>query len=109
MRNCGEALTETTYFVLLSVYSPNHGYGMRQFIRRKTDGRLIPGAGTLYGAIRLLLKKGWIAPIGPEGNRGKQEYLITASGKSAVEAELSRMEQACRAGWNIIRKGGIQE
>lgn len=54
----GKALTETTFYVLLSVFTPRHGYAMMQFIEQETAGRLSLGAGTLYGAINALLKRG---------------------------------------------------
>ena len=47
----GGALTEVTFFILLSLYKPKHGYAIMQFIEEKTGGRLSLGAGTLYGAI----------------------------------------------------------
>ena len=59
----GGALTEVTFYILLSLYCPRHGYAVMQFIEEKTNGRLTLGAGTLYGALNTLLKKGWIAPI----------------------------------------------
>lgn len=77
----GGALTETTFFILLSLYSPNHGYGIMQFIKEETQERLSLGAGTLYGAINTLLKKGWIEPYGNNDGR-KKEYVITESGKA---------------------------
>ena len=60
----GGALTEVTFYILLSVYSPRHGYTIMQFIEEQTDGRLSLGAGTLYGALNSLLEKGWIEPYG---------------------------------------------
>ena len=45
------ALTEVTFYILLSLYSPKHGYAVMQFIEEKTGGRLSLGAGTLYGAL----------------------------------------------------------
>ena len=50
----GGALTEVTFFILLSLYEPNHGYGIMKFVEEKTQGRLVLGAGTLYGAINAL-------------------------------------------------------
>ena len=47
----GGALTEVTFYILLSLYTPKHGYAVMQFIEEKTDGRLSLGAGTLYGAL----------------------------------------------------------
>ena len=38
------ALTEVTFYILLSLYSPKHGYAVMQFIEEKTGGRLSLGA-----------------------------------------------------------------
>lgn len=45
------ALTEVTFYILLSLYTPRHGYTVMQFIEDKTKGQLLLGAGTLYGAL----------------------------------------------------------
>ena len=59
----GGALTEVTFYILLSLYTPKHGYAVMQFIEEKTDGRLSLGAGTLYGALNSLQDKKWIEPM----------------------------------------------
>ncbi len=64
----GGALTEVTFYILLALYTPRHGYAVMQFIEEKTGGRLVLGAGTLYGALNTLADKGWIAPWGKEGS-----------------------------------------
>ena len=56
----GGALTEVTFYILLSLYAPKHGYAVMQFIEEKTGGRLSLGAGTLYGALNSLQEKKWI-------------------------------------------------
>ena len=101
----GGALTETTFFILLAVYSPNHGYGIMQFIENKTEGRLSLGAGTLYGAISTLLKKEWIAPYGEEKNSRKKKYIITDEGKQIAENEVKRLEQLYETASQIVRGG----
>lgn len=53
----GGALTEVTFFILLSLYNPRHGYAIMQFIEDETNGRLRLGAGSLYGALNSLLDK----------------------------------------------------
>ena len=58
----GGALTEVTFFILIALYTPKHGYAIMQFIKDKTSGRLTLGAGTLYGALSSLQQKGWIIP-----------------------------------------------
>lgn len=99
----GGALTETTFCVLLAVYKPNHGYGIMQFIENETSGRLSLGAGTLYGAINTLLKKGWIIPYGDEKNSRKKEYIISNEGMKTAEKELERLQQIYKIAENIIR------
>lgn len=86
----GGALTEISFYILLALYTPNHGYGIMQFIDKKTNGRLRPGAGTLYGALTSLTEKGWIAETGA-GQLRKKEYTITALGKGIAEKELERL------------------
>ncbi|MEA4827659.1 PadR family transcriptional regulator [Clostridium sp. JNZ J1-5] len=98
----GGALTETTFFILLAVYKPNHGYGIMQFIENETDGRLSLGAGTLYGAINTLLKKEWIVLYDSDENNRKKEYVITDKGKEVVENELIRLEKVHSAAIKII-------
>lgn len=98
----GGALTEVTFLILLALYQPKHGYAVMQYIEEKTQGRLLLGAGTLYGALNTLLKKGWIEPFGTESGR-KKEYLITGNGKLAAENELLRLKQVTNIAENSMR------
>lgn len=100
----GGALTEVTFFILLSLYQPRHGYAVMQFIEEKTEGRLVLGAGTLYGALNTLKEKGWIEPYG-SGEDRKKEFVITERGREAAEAELSRLHSLVRAADDIIAGG----
>ena len=83
------ALTEVTFYILLSLYSPKHGYAV---IEEKTGGRLSLGAGTLYGALNSMLEKGWIELFGDSEGR-KKEYLITVKEKEIAEKELIRLRE----------------
>ena len=74
----GGTLTEVTDLILLSLYEPRHGYAIIQFVEEVTNGRVLLGAGTLYGALSSLEKK---------------VYLITPSGKEAVQTEIDRLHQ----------------
>ena len=97
----GGALTEVTFFILLALYSPKHGYAIMQFISDSTGGRLSLGAGTLYGAINSLLEKEWIEPHGDADGR-KKEYVITSKGKEVAEAELKRLKDLTEIASGII-------
>ena len=91
------ALTEVTFYILLSLYTPKHGYAVMQFVEEKTGGRLSLGAGTLYGALNSLQDKKWIEPYGDSEGR-KKEYHITAQGKEIAEKELATVYKG-----NIIK------
>ncbi len=101
------ALTEAVYYILLSLYSQLHGYGIMQKIKELTDERVELGAGTLYGAISTLLEKGWIKPINDQKDSRKKEYLITETGKSVVNGEIKRLEELIKNGKQIAG-GGYQ-
>ncbi|SCY81593.1 Transcriptional regulator PadR-like family protein [Lachnospiraceae bacterium XBB2008] len=87
-------LTEAVFYILLSLRHPNHGYGIIQETEELTGGRVVLGAGTLYGAIQTLEKKGWISVYSEEaGSRKKKEYLITDAGREVFAAERDRINE----------------
>ena len=87
-------LTEALFYILLAVRNPNHGYGIIQEVEELTDGRVVLGAGTLYGAIQSLVKKGWIRIYSQDtDSRKKKEYLITEEGQSVFKEEKLRLEE----------------
>ncbi len=97
----GGALTEVTFFILLSLYTSKHGYAIMQFIGEQTGGRLQLGAGTLYGALTSLQDKGWIAPCEDSEGR-KKEYQITPRGREIAEKELIRLQEITHIADGII-------
>lgn len=96
------ALTETVYYILLSLIKPMHGYGIMQQIKELTDGRINMGAGTLYGAINTLLDKGWIIPVDNGDDSRKKEYKITAVGKQIINGEILRLEELINNGKKLL-------
>ena len=97
------ALTEAVFYILLSLYTPNHGYGIMQKVEGLSEGRIRLAAGTLYGALSTLLEKGWIRPLPGEDNSRKKEYLITDYGRRAVEEEINRLRELLHNGEMIVR------
>ena len=96
----GGALTEVTFYILLALTKPRHGYAVMQFISERTGGRLRPGAGTLYGALGALEKRGWIVRCGAGGRR--QEYELTPDGLAAARTELARLRALADAADEIL-------
>lgn len=99
------ALTEAVFYILISLYTPLHGYGIIQNADKLSGGRVKLGAGTLYGAINTLLGRGWIEEYG-ESNDRKKEYIITEAGKNAVRDELARLYELLSNGRNVLRENG---
>lgn len=92
-------ITESTYYILLAVLKPNHGYGIIQKVQDLTNSRVTLGPGTLYGAINTLLEKKWIMLYSEEKiSRKKKEYLITNLGKSILLEEIERLEELIKNG-----------
>lgn len=87
-------LTETSFYVLISLLEPLHGYGVMQKVERLSGGRIIFGPGTLYGAINNLLSIGLISLYGNHvSGEKKKTYLITDKGRSLIDLEIRRLKE----------------
>lgn len=87
-------LTEALFYILLAVRKPNHGYGIIQEVEQITSGRVTLGAGTLYGAIQSMEKKGWIEIYSEDTSaRKKKQYLITQTGREVFQEERQRLAE----------------
>ena len=91
------ALTETTYYILLSLYHPRHGYGIMQETQQLSGGRVRLAAGTLC-------EKGWISPLPMESGSRKKEYQLTSAGLKVLKQELVRLEELAANGRAILQE-----
>jgi DNA-binding PadR family transcriptional regulator len=98
------ALTEAVYYILLSLLTPRHGYGIMQNAELLSAGRVKLAAGTLYGAINSLLEKGWIMALPGEKDSRKKEYVITEDGKTVLKAEIQRLKELVENGTRIMEE-----
>ena len=97
------ALTEAVFYILLSLYTPMHGYRIMQAVKEFSNNRVSLGAGTLYGALNTLLEKHWIEPLPGVMDSRKKEYQITAAGRTIVVEEIARLEELVANGKRIVR------
>ena len=95
-------LTETTYYILLSLYKPLHGYGIMQHTAELSGGRIQLAAGTLYGALNAMVDRGWITLLPGEGR--KKEYRLTPMGLEVVQKELARLRELVASGDLILKE-----
>ena len=96
------ALTESTYYILLSLCSPQHGYGIMQQTEALSHGRVRLAPGTLYGALTSMTDKGWIVQLPVEDGSRRKEYLLTESGRAVLNNELSRLKELVSNGEAIL-------
>ena len=68
-------MSETMFYILLSLQEQRHGYGIMQHVRVLTCGRIILGAGTIYQSLGKLEEDGLIAHV--EEIDRKKIYEIT--------------------------------
>lgn len=102
--NSNTALTETVFYILLTLTKPLHGYGIMQEISALTHGRLNLGAGTLYGALKNLQKKGWISEVdSPPDTRDKRAYVITDKGRDVLTAETERLSELITNAHTVLK------
>lgn len=90
-------LTPIGFEVLLTLADgPQHGYGIKLEIERRTDGALSLGSGTLYQAIYRLEREGMIAgaAAGAKGDaRRGRSYRLQPAGRAALDAHLRRLSR----------------
>ncbi len=98
------ALTEATYYILLSLVSPRHGYGIMQLTEALSGGRVHLAAGTLYGALNALSTKGWIIQLPAEDDSRRKEYCLTEKGLQVLKSEVARLRELADNGDRILRE-----
>ena len=83
-------MTETAFLILLSLRTPNHGYGVVQQVERLTEGGVRLAPGTMYGSLSKMEKDGVIRFLREEDLR--KFFVITELGEEVLETELRRIE-----------------
>lgn len=87
-------LTETSFYVLISLFEPLHGYGIMQKVEKLSAGRILFGPGTLYGALNNLQTMGLIALQDETAyTERRKTYLITDKGRTLVNLEIERLKE----------------
>jgi DNA-binding PadR family transcriptional regulator len=93
-------LTETTYYILLALAEPLHGYAVMQKIAQISEGQVRIGAGTLYNAFTNLRKEGLIVIIEEDDRR--KVYELTGKGRTILRSQFERLEVMTRSGRPVV-------
>ena len=84
-------MTETAFYILLSLRQPRHGYGIMQHVAELTRDRVSLGPGTLSGSLSKMEKDGLIRFLREESNR--KVYHITDIGYGILQKECLRVAE----------------
>lgn len=87
-------MTESSFYILLCMRRPNHGYGIVQMVKEMTGGEIILAPGTMYGSLSKMEKDGLIRFVAEEDKR--RIYQITALGEEILALEIKRIERLYR-------------
>lgn len=90
--------TRTLQILLALLDGPLHGYGIKQSVEDRTDGRVRLGSGTLYEAVHRLVEAGHIEEVAPpeseppSGGPPRRYYALTVEGRAALADEVRRLD-----------------
>ena len=84
-------MTETAFYILLCLQTPNHGYGVVQRVEEMTGGEIRLAPGTMYGSLSKMERDGLIRFVREEDKR--KIYESTQAGREVLQLELKRIER----------------
>lgn len=86
-------LTETTYYILLALCEPLHGYGIILRVKALSAESVDIAPGTLYGALENLSKQNLIALVAEDAEKRRKIYALTDLGRQVLGMEYTRMKR----------------
>lgn len=86
-------------------WGPEHGHGIGQAIRARSDDLLQVEHGSLYPALHRLRREGWIESEWgiTDNNQRAKFYRLTAAGKQQLAAEESRWKLFVKTMGRVLR------
>ncbi len=84
-------MTESGFYILFCLQTPQHGYGISQQVKEMTGGDVTISAGTMYGTLSKMEKDGLIRFYAEEDKR--KLYMITDLGWEILSKEIQRIER----------------
>lgn len=84
-------LSETAYYILLSLNIPRHGYGIIKYVEKLTNKRIVLGSGTVYTTLGKMSRDKFIAVF--QDRDRKTIYEITEYGRQLLDLEVKRIKK----------------
>jgi DNA-binding PadR family transcriptional regulator len=95
-------LTEATYYIMLALIEPRHGYAVMQKVTEISLGKVRVGPGTLYGVFTTLEKEGLILKVKEEDRR--KSYSLTDKGRTVLVGQIKRLESMSQSGLAVLKQ-----
>lgn len=99
-------LTDTSYYILLSLIQEKHGYLVMQTIETLTNGQFSIGPASLYSTIQKLLAANLIE-LTDVGDKKRKTYRTTNKGIQLLQKEVQRKRDMVKHAEEILKGGGL--
>lgn len=96
-----EQLTDTNYYIMLSLVTPLHGYGIMQKVKEMSNQSFEIGPASLYTSLKKLMQSDLICPAEAQ-EADKKIYQLTDSGKKFLIMDHERRRQLFLCGERIL-------
>lgn len=83
--------SDTVLYILMSLKIPRRCCGISDYIERITDGRVKPGAGTVYSTVSRMRRKKIITVY--DNRSYGTVYELTALGQNILQGQKDRIER----------------
>ena len=101
------APSQVEFEILLALAGkPLHGYAIMQHVESRDGAEIRLGPGTLYGAIKRMIRAGWIETSEPDAGddvRRRCYYRLTRAGRRTATEAARRMAEVV----NIAAQRGL--
>ena len=85
-------------------WEPMHGYGISQFVRARTGGKIAIESAALYQALHRLEKRGHVRAWWgvSDSNRRAKYYELTAAGRKQLRAQSADLREYVSALYAVL-------
>jgi DNA-binding PadR family transcriptional regulator len=98
--NKSRLMTETTFYILLTLVEPLHGYAVMKKVEKISEGTVIIGPGTLYGAFSKMVQEQLIEVIKEDDRR--KFYQLTGKGKKILSDQIIKLSIMVKNGRKVF-------
>ncbi|MBM7616118.1 PadR family transcriptional regulator [Alkaliphilus hydrothermalis] len=99
-------LTDTAYYILLTLIEANHGYLIMKSIEELTDSKFSIGPASMYTTIKKLLSVGLIRLV-EDHSDNRKTYITTDKGIELLKKEVQRRKDMVSHAEKIFNEKGV--